>query len=98
MLLGFFALEPSMTQESRPNRIALGLFFGLLFALACGPLGPLPGGHLSGELEPSPPSNWAFADDQKTVQLETNPSDPYSVKHMGRRHRQALLPRGGRGK
>ena len=72
-----------MSHESRPSRIAPSLFFGFLFALACGPLGPLPGGHLSGELEPTPPSDWSFAEDEKTVQLETNPSDPYSVNVWG---------------
>jgi hypothetical protein len=72
-----------MSPQSRPSRSAPGLLFGLIFALGCGPLGPLPGGQLSGELEPTTPSDWAFADEEKTVQLETNPSDPYSVNVWG---------------
>ena len=47
--------------------------------LACG--GPtllLPGGALEGT--PSPlPQDWAFTDAVSTIQLETRPSDPYSV-------------------
>lgn len=53
-----------------------------LFALACGPLGPMPGGRLSGEVA-DPPSDWSFTDAQKNVQLETRPSDPYSVNIWG---------------
>ena len=71
-----------MSRRSRPSRSA-SLLFALLFALGCGPLGPLPGGRLSGKLEPTPPLDWSFADDEKTVQLETNPSDPYSVNVWG---------------
>jgi hypothetical protein len=53
-----------------------------LLALACGPLGPLPGGALSGT--PSqPPQDWSRAADEDTVQLETRPSDPYSVNVWG---------------
>ena len=48
----------------------------------CGPLVMLPGGELSGTVRPSP-SDWAFSDAFKTVQLETRPSDPYSVNIWG---------------
>jgi hypothetical protein len=51
----------------------------LLLALACnGPLLLLPGGALEGESKP-PPSDWSFAGDAGTAQLETRPADPYSV-------------------
>jgi hypothetical protein len=53
----------------------------LLLALAlvgCGPLVSIPGGELSGDLAPTP-TDWAFTDAVSTVQLETRPSDPYSV-------------------
>ena len=43
-----------------------------------GPTGLLPGGRLQGEAKPAP-SDWAFAGDYLTVQLETQPEDPYSV-------------------
>ena len=43
-----------------------------------GPTLLLPGGRLDGEARPAP-SDWAFAGDYGTVQLETRPDDPYSV-------------------
>ena len=51
------------------------------FALlaACGPLGPLPGGELDGELSPAPPGDWSFSDAYNTIQLEVRPRDRYSV-------------------
>ena len=49
-----------------------------LLSIACGPIVMLPGGALSGEVEPIPAS-WAFTNEVETVQLETRPSDPYSV-------------------
>ena len=56
--------------------------FSLLLPLATfgcnGPFALLPGGKLDGEVEPAP-SDWAFAGDYGTVQLETRPEDPYSV-------------------
>ena len=42
------------------------------------PFGLLPGGQLDGEIKPAP-SDWAFAGEYGTVQLETRPEDPYSV-------------------
>jgi hypothetical protein len=38
----------------------------------------MPGGGLEGPVEPGP-SDWSFAGDSGTVQLETRPQDPYSV-------------------
>jgi hypothetical protein len=49
-----------------------------ILALGCGPVLLLPGGKLSG-VETSPPSDWDFTREIDTVQLETRPSDPYSV-------------------
>ncbi len=54
-----------------------------LLALGCGPIGPVPGGRLSGKVAASPPSNWSSVDKEETVQLETRPSDPYSVNLWG---------------
>ena len=51
------------------------LFVGLV---GCGPIVMIPGGELSGNVEPTP-ANWAFTDAVDTVQLESRPSDPYSV-------------------
>lgn len=57
-------------------------FLSLLLVLATfgcnGPFVLLPGGRLKGQVEAAP-SDWAFAGDYGTVQLETRPEDPYSV-------------------
>jgi len=52
----------------------------LTFATAgCnGPLLLLPGGRLDGNVMPAP-SDWVFAGEYGTVQLETRPEAPYSV-------------------
>lgn len=50
-----------------------------LAAVACSrPFLLLPGGALEGPTTATPDS-WAFTDQVSTVQLETNPADPYSV-------------------
>ena len=56
------------------------LFFLLAASTACsGPLGPFPGGELSGTENTIPVSDWTFAKDIEVIQLETNPQDPHSV-------------------
>ena len=57
------------------------LAFTLLtaWALGCGPIGPLPGGRLSGQLATAPIEDWSFAGKVEKIQLETRPDDPYSV-------------------
>lgn len=42
----------------------------------------LPGSALSGDIHATP-ANWNFASDVGTVQLETNPAEPYSVNIEG---------------
>jgi hypothetical protein len=55
------------------------LLAATLLWLGCGgPLGPISGGALSGEVKPAP-SDWSFVDDVEQVQLETNPGEPHSV-------------------
>lgn len=50
-----------------------------VLCLGCnGPLFLLPGGSLNGETKPAP-DDWSFAGDSGTLQLETNPAEPYSV-------------------
>lgn len=56
-------------------------FLLALVGMAAGCSGPfvlLPGGALDGPTAPVPES-WAFTDAVDTVQLETRPTDPYSV-------------------
>jgi hypothetical protein len=60
--------------------IAGWLALGVL--LACGPVGPLPGGRLSGT-PTAPPADWSAVDTAGNVQLETRPEDPYSVNIWG---------------
>lgn len=50
-----------------------------LFLVACGPVGPLPGGPLTGTVHEGAVTDWSFTDTIQDAQLETNPADPYSV-------------------
>lgn len=51
-----------------------------LFVLAgCGPIGPIPGGALSGEVGSTDVKDWSFANNEENAQLETRPADPHSV-------------------
>ena len=63
----------------KPAAIAIPL----LLVTACGPIGPIPGGRLSGKETAAAPTDWSFSDDGEDVQLETRPSDPYSVNIWG---------------
>jgi hypothetical protein len=62
--------------------IASVRLFALLVGLAAsgcsGPTFLLPGGKLDGEAKPTP-SDWTFAGEYGTAQIETRPADPYSV-------------------
>ena len=61
-----------------------------LFTLACvgalygcsGPMGPVAGGKLEGEVAPWP-EDWGLSDNVENVLLETRPNDPYSVTLWG---------------
>jgi len=50
-----------------------------LGVLGCGPIGPLPGGRLSGEVGPPDASDWSAVAQEQTLHLETRPEDPHSV-------------------
>jgi len=52
--------------------------FALACLLGCGPVLLLPGGELSGPVE-AVPADWSFSDEISTIQLETRPTDPYSI-------------------
>ena len=51
----------------------------LVLSGGCDPIGPIPGGRLSGELGPGHVEDWAFAADEETAQVETRLEDPQSV-------------------
>ncbi|MCP4007236.1 MAG: hypothetical protein GY725_23885 [bacterium] len=51
----------------------------VLLLLGCGPIGPIAGGRLSGDVHTSPAANWSEVGAIETIQLETNPADPYSI-------------------
>lgn len=57
---------------------SLSVALAVLCAGCGGPWLLLPGGALEGSTA-SAPGSWAFTDAVKTVQLETRPTDPYSV-------------------
>ena len=57
--------------------VALGGAFAARFA--DGPLGPVPGGPMSGERVTQPVIDWGFVLDRDTVELEVNPGAPRSV-------------------
>ena len=60
------------------NRVLVSLI--VLLATACGgPFLVFPGGRLSGEVVSEPITDWSFADD-RFIDIETRPGDPYSVE------------------
>jgi hypothetical protein len=48
-------------------------------AVACGPIGPVPGGRLSGEVGAVDVRDWSSSSGTETAQIETRPTDPHSV-------------------
>lgn len=69
---------------SRSSRVATSALLAMLlacsFATGCGgPFFLIPGGQLSGEVVNEPVDDWSFVTD-RFVDLETRPSDPYSVE------------------
>ena len=57
----------------------LGSLLAILALAACGPLGPIPGGKLAGELVSAPVVDWSFTDAISNIEIETRPEAPYSV-------------------
>ena len=69
--------------------------------MACGPVGPFPGGPLWGDPVAEPVEDWTFADGSEQMQLETRPESPYSVTvwcivQAGRLYVPAGKPQGKR--
>lgn len=68
-----------MSHSNSHSRREIGWIALMLCGLfGCGPFVLLPGGQLSGQPTPVP-DDWSFLADVDTVQLESRPSDPYSV-------------------
>ena len=57
-------------------------FLAACAAAGCEPTFVFAGGELAGTEQPTPPS-WEFSADFDTVQIETRPTDPYSVNVWG---------------
>ena len=55
------------------------LVFSVVSILGCAPLGPVPGGALRGETHAGRSPDWNSLAAVHTIQLESRPSDPYSV-------------------
>jgi hypothetical protein len=65
------------------NRVLLtAVLIFVTGTLACDPIVMIPGGELSGTVT-AVPASWDFTADIDTVQVETNPDDPYSVNVWG---------------
>ena len=58
--------------------VALAIFASSGF-IGCGPLGPIPGGALSGPVGSAQVEDWSFASEVERAQLETRPEDPHLV-------------------
>ena len=70
-------MTPSNSKRTR-NAIFIALLLSAIVGGCKGPLVLLPGGALEGAVVPAP-ADWSFTDEIEVVQLETNPSEPYSV-------------------
>lgn len=81
----------------RTVQSCLFLALALLATTGCEPVWMLPGGALSGPVEPVP-ADWSFSDSFETVQLETSPDDPYSVNVWGVGVGRNFYVAAGRGK
>ncbi len=57
---------------------SIAILLTLLVGACNGPFGLMAGGPLDGTPAPAP-TDWAFAGAAGTIQLETNPAEPYSV-------------------
>ena len=62
---------------ARAARLAVA---GALLAACGGPLGPIAGGRLAGDVAPAPVDDWSFAAEHPHMEIEVRPQQPYSVK------------------
>jgi hypothetical protein len=76
------------TQEDTMRR-SWAVVVALILA-GCEPVGPIPGGALSGELVTGPVEDWSLQGEEETIFVETRPSDPHSVTVWCVAHEGAL--------
>ena len=62
-----------------PPRALAALACLALPLVACGPIGPVPGGALRGPVHAGSPPDWGRVAEVETIQLESRPTDPHSV-------------------
>ncbi len=89
-------MAPRLALGHAPGMRPAAILASCLLLAACGPLVVIPGGELSGTVKPVP-SDWSFTDAVETMQLETRPSDPYSVNVWGASAGGAFYVASGRG-
>ena len=71
--------------SGQQHGMGVRLFFAAIATLVvagCEPTFVFAGGELSGTERPTP-TDWGFTEDVGTVQIETRPTDPYSVNVWG---------------
>lgn len=68
-----------MTTNSLRITLTFLAFLSLFVLVACGPLGPIPGGKLRGTIHSGAMPSIEQLGATETVQLETSPDDPHSV-------------------
>jgi len=67
---------------ARFAQVRILLCISILALTGCGPVFTIPGGALSGQLRDTP-DDWTISQAFETIQIQTNPEDPYSVNIWG---------------
>ena len=62
--------------------IRILILLSSLILVSCEPMGPIPGGQLSGEVKVIP-DDWSAYSEVELLQLETRPDAPYSLNIWG---------------
>ncbi len=68
--------------------VSVGVF-AFLAGFADGPLGPFPGGAMSGDVDPTSRPDWTVAGE--TIEMEIRPEDPWSLQTYAIPHRGELF-------
>lgn len=81
--------------QNRKFTLVPALLLALAFVAGCEPMGPIPGGELSGTITTYPES-WRALNDEEVVQLEVN--GPYSLNIWGIGTERGYYVAAGKGK